>query len=106
MTAGSDPASSSHEDELLSRLYRQVTELQESRFSTGYDLAAGLDRYRTWLREHTEDHAPPSAAEASRAVTSPASPGADYVDRELQVEGSRPTNVTETLVATGAILPA
>ena len=38
------------EDVLLSRLYRQVTAWQEARFSAGYDLAEGLDRYRAWLR--------------------------------------------------------
>jgi RNA polymerase sigma-70 factor (sigma-E family) len=38
------------EDVLLSRLYRQVTAVQEARFGAGYDLAAGLDRYRAWLR--------------------------------------------------------
>jgi RNA polymerase sigma-70 factor (sigma-E family) len=105
MTAGGHWASGSHEDELLSRLYRQVTELQESRFRAGYDLAAGLDRYRTWLREHTEDHAPQGAAEASGAITLPASQDAAIVGSELVDEGARPTNVTETLVATGAIVP-
>jgi RNA polymerase sigma-70 factor (sigma-E family) len=29
--------------------------LPRSRFSAGYDLAAGLERYRAWLREQTED---------------------------------------------------
>jgi RNA polymerase sigma-70 factor (sigma-E family) len=38
------------EDVLLARLYQQVTAAQEARFSLGYDLARGLDRYRTWLR--------------------------------------------------------
>jgi RNA polymerase sigma-70 factor (sigma-E family) len=41
---------SSGADELLSRLYQQVTEQQAARFGSGYDLEAGLDRYRTWLR--------------------------------------------------------
>jgi RNA polymerase sigma-70 factor (sigma-E family) len=51
---GGDGASSSHEDELLSRLYRQVAGGQESDFAAGYDTEAGLDRYRAWLREHSE----------------------------------------------------
>jgi RNA polymerase sigma-70 factor (sigma-E family) len=29
--------------------------LPRSRFGAGYDLAAGLERYRAWLREQTED---------------------------------------------------
>jgi RNA polymerase sigma-70 factor (sigma-E family) len=54
---------SSHEDVPLSRLYHQVTELQVSRFGAGYDLEKGLERYRPWLRDHTEDPAPQDAAE-------------------------------------------
>ncbi len=42
------------DDELLSRLYQQVAEAQEPQFAAGYDLQAGLDRYRGWLREHAE----------------------------------------------------
>jgi RNA polymerase sigma-70 factor (sigma-E family) len=38
------------QDVLLSRLYQQVTAAQEAWFGAGYDLAAGLDRYRSWLR--------------------------------------------------------
>jgi RNA polymerase sigma-70 factor (sigma-E family) len=38
------------QDVLLSRLYQQVTAAQEAWFCAGYDLAAGLDRYRAWLR--------------------------------------------------------
>ena len=46
--AGREPGSSP-EDVLLSRVYQQVTELQEPRFSAEYDLDKGLERYRTWL---------------------------------------------------------
>jgi RNA polymerase sigma-70 factor (sigma-E family) len=53
MTRGRRRAASSGADELLSRLYQQVTEQQAARFATGYDMAAGLDRYRAWLDEHT-----------------------------------------------------
>jgi RNA polymerase sigma-70 factor (sigma-E family) len=50
------------EDELLSQLYRQVTEMQAAGFAAGYDIAAGLDRYRAWLREQAgEDQARPEA---------------------------------------------
>ena len=42
---------SSPEDALLSRVYQQVTELQEPRFSAEYDLDKGLERYRTWLHD-------------------------------------------------------
>jgi RNA polymerase sigma-70 factor (sigma-E family) len=51
---GDDGAGSSHEDELLSRLYHQVAEAQEPQFAAGYDVGSGLDRYRAWLREHSE----------------------------------------------------
>ena len=51
------------QDVLLSRLYHQVTELQEPRFSAGYDLDEGLARYRTWLQENS------SAAEQGGAAT-------------------------------------
>jgi len=57
MTAGDRWTGSSREDELLCRLYQQITELHEYRLGARYDLAAGLDRYRIWLGEHTEDRA-------------------------------------------------
>jgi RNA polymerase sigma-70 factor (sigma-E family) len=50
-------ATSSQEDMLLSRLYHQVTERQQSRFAAEYDLAAGLDRYQAWLSEWSADRA-------------------------------------------------
>jgi RNA polymerase sigma-70 factor (sigma-E family) len=52
MTTGSRWASSSRKDELLSRLYQHLTEQQAARFGGEYDIAAGLDRYQAWLREH------------------------------------------------------
>jgi RNA polymerase sigma-70 factor (sigma-E family) len=60
MTTSGGGAASSPEDELLSRLYQQITELQAARFAAGYDIAAGLDRYRVWLGERV-------AGEHSRA---------------------------------------
>jgi RNA polymerase sigma-70 factor (sigma-E family) len=64
MTTGRREAGSSGEDELLSRLYPQVTEWQAAQFAPGYDLAAGLARYRAWLGEHTvEEHSKPRPAQ-------------------------------------------
>ena len=48
MRAADRQLGSSHEDVLLSRLYQHITELQEPRFSAGYELDKGLERYRTW----------------------------------------------------------
>jgi RNA polymerase sigma-70 factor (sigma-E family) len=70
--AGREPGSSP-EDVLLSRVYQQVTELQEPRFSAEYDLDKGLERYRTWLHEHAgaaEQHTATGPEwNADRAVT-------------------------------------
>ena len=70
--AGREPGSSP-EDVLLSRVYQQVTEFQEPRFSAEYDLDKGLERYRTWLKEHAgaaEQHTATGPEwNADRAVT-------------------------------------
>jgi RNA polymerase sigma-70 factor (sigma-E family) len=70
--AGREPGSSP-EDVLLSRVYRQFTELQGSRFGAEYDLGKGQERYRTWLHEHAEGAEQHNAAgpewNADRAVT-------------------------------------
>ena len=71
MRAGGRETGSSHEDVGLSHLYQQVTELQGFRFCADYDLDKGLERYRAWLGEHTEDPAPRDS-EAGTLVTSPA----------------------------------
>jgi RNA polymerase sigma-70 factor (sigma-E family) len=62
MTTGRSRADSPGEDELLSQLYQQVTGQQAARFAAGYDMAAGLDRYRAWLDEHAvkEQAMPPA----------------------------------------------
>ena len=52
MTTGRRQSSSSGQDELLSRLYQQLTDQQAARLGGRYDLAAGLDRYQAWLRGH------------------------------------------------------
>ena len=49
MRGGGD--ASAHEDALLSRMYQQIAEVREPQFAAGYDLEAGLDRYRAWLGE-------------------------------------------------------
>jgi RNA polymerase sigma-70 factor (sigma-E family) len=52
MTTGRRRSGSSGEDELLSRLYQQLSDQQAARLGGGYDLAAGLDRYQAWLYGH------------------------------------------------------
>jgi RNA polymerase sigma-70 factor (sigma-E family) len=47
---GGEETGRSNEDVVLSRLYHEVTDAMEAQFGAGYDVAAGLDRYRTWLR--------------------------------------------------------
>jgi DNA-directed RNA polymerase specialized sigma24 family protein len=63
---GAGGAGSSAEDALLSGLYRQVTERQAGAAVAGYDLTAGLTRYRAWLGRQTLAAGP--AREAERAV--------------------------------------
>jgi len=93
-------SSAEDEDELASRLYWQVTELQQSRFGTGYDLEAGLERYRTWLAEH--------APQASNGINgTPDANGSEppaAVSEPPAAVSEPPAAVTETLAATGAIV--
>lgn len=63
MRGGGD--ASAHEDALLSRVYQQVAEVQEPQFAAGYDLQAGLDRYRAWLGGQAEAVMSVPAAEAT-----------------------------------------
>jgi RNA polymerase sigma-70 factor (sigma-E family) len=65
MTSSGRRAGSPGGDELLCRLYRQLTEQQAARFSAGYDIAAGRDRYAAWLRAHATEA--PAEAEAFQA---------------------------------------
>ena len=51
MTRTVGPAGSSAEDDLLSGLYQQITDQKAGSLGAGYDLTAGLVRYRDWLRE-------------------------------------------------------
>jgi RNA polymerase sigma-70 factor (sigma-E family) len=86
---GSSPA-----DELLSRLYQQVAEVQEPQFAAGYDLRAGLDRYRGWLLERSEDTAgTPAAADA--VTPGDIAPGAFLAAATERVEWSADLAVIE-----------
>jgi RNA polymerase sigma-70 factor (sigma-E family) len=91
-------SSAEGEDELASRLYRQVTEFQRSRFGTGYDLEAGLDRYRSWLSERA-----PQDADGGNGRNGAVALLADP-DEDAGNGSEPPAAVTETLAATGAIV--
>jgi RNA polymerase sigma-70 factor (sigma-E family) len=60
--------SSSSDDALASRLYQQVAEAQEPRFTADYDLEAGLKRYQDWLHEPADDASGTLNAAADGAV--------------------------------------
>jgi RNA polymerase sigma-70 factor (sigma-E family) len=110
MTTGERGAGGSREDELLSRLYQRITELQAARFGPGYDLEAGLDRYRAWLGERTAERqdqlkvirlsrpmtwqASPRVAGAAAAAAYPSGPA---------VIPALPIHVTEVLAADAAL---
>jgi RNA polymerase sigma-70 factor (sigma-E family) len=72
MRGGGD--ASGHEDAVLSRMYQQIAEVREPQFAAGYDLEAGLDRYRAWLGEHTVA-APSGTPAAEGGQTSTAAEG-------------------------------
>jgi RNA polymerase sigma-70 factor (sigma-E family) len=87
--------SSSHDDALLSRLYQQLTAAQEPRFAAGYDLDAGLDRYRGWLRAHTEAAGQtPNGADAAAAAI-PAADGAFLAPPTVRTEWTAELAVIE-----------
>ena len=80
MTTGRRRAEDSQADELLSWLYQQVNEEQAARFAAGYDMAAGLARYRAWLGEHTaEEQARPPAEPTTVLADSSAGTAATLV---------------------------
>ena len=58
----------SPEDAVPGRLYQQAIQAQEPRFAAGYELEAGLGRYRAWLREHGDAAAGTPASAAAGAV--------------------------------------
>jgi RNA polymerase sigma-70 factor (sigma-E family) len=93
-------SSAEDEDELASRLYRQVTEFQQSRFGTGYDLEAGLDRYRAWLSER-----PPQDTNGANGANGALALLADPGEDSSTGNGSETSAAgTEILAATGAIV--
>jgi RNA polymerase sigma-70 factor (sigma-E family) len=109
MTTGDRWADGSREDELLSRLYWHITELQSARFGAGYDIAAGLGRYRAWLGERTAgDQDRPEVIQLSRSMTWRASPpaaGAAAAAAYPVAGPARPIHVTDTLVADAVLGP-
>ena len=86
-TAGNDTGSS-REDELLTRVYRQVTVRQAGRYATTYDTDAGRARFRDWLHGQTAA----GAGHVDFAAT--AASGEDAM---------RSSPVTETLMADAGI---
>src|SRR5579863_8834230 len=71
MRGGGD--ASAHDDALLSRVYQQISEVQEPHFAAGYDLRAGMDRYRAWLGGPAEAAASVPAASVPAASVPAAS---------------------------------
>jgi RNA polymerase sigma-70 factor (sigma-E family) len=102
MTTGRRWAGGSGEDELLSTLYQHITELQAARCAAGYDIAAGLDRYRAWLGERTAQDQDGREVIQLRPMTwraGPAAAGAAYPGPGP----ARPIHVTDTPMAGAAL---
>jgi RNA polymerase sigma-70 factor (sigma-E family) len=73
MTSGGHRTLGLGTDELLSRLYQQLTEQQAAGFAEGYDIAAGRDRYLAWLGEHVAvGHAGRTASHPTAITAMPA----------------------------------
>jgi RNA polymerase sigma-70 factor (sigma-E family) len=96
---GGGGTGSSHEDDRLSRLYQQIIEWQEPSFGQQYDLASGLDRYRTWLGQHGQEAAQHNASAAGNGAAGPTDRAAAGTGEELQDGGALPVSVTQALVA-------
>jgi hypothetical protein len=76
MTTGGRRERSLNQDELLSRLYQQLTKQQAARFGAVYDLAAGLHRYQVWLAgQVAEDQARREANQPTTSTVMQASAG-------------------------------
>ncbi len=98
MTTGGRWARSSSEDELLSWLYQQVTELQAARFADGYDIVAGRNRYYAWLREQAAEN--PAAVPASTLMPLHTDPGgAEVADADRGIAVLDSTGVMTSGVA-------
>jgi RNA polymerase sigma-70 factor (sigma-E family) len=52
MTTAGNETGNSREEELIARVYRQVTVCQADRYARTYALRAGLARFGDWLNEH------------------------------------------------------
>jgi RNA polymerase sigma-70 factor (sigma-E family) len=106
---GGGGTGSPHEDMRLSRLYQQLVERQEPRFSQEYDLASGLEQYRAWLGKHGEQAAQCDAGPGGSPAAEPAGTAAlsgtaaANADEELEANGALPVSVTQAFMdASGA----
>lgn len=96
MTSGWRVSGSSRDGELLSLLYRRVTEQQAARFGAGYDLTAAEDRFRAWLRDHTAgDQARLEAAQPTRPVTA-AAVAVGWGEAQIAIEDQRGTEAIQS----------
>ena len=106
---GGGGTGSSHEDMRLSRLYQQLIEWHGPRFAQEYDLASGLDRYRAWMGQHSQDAARQGTSPAGSPVarpTRPGGPGAAGADKELEERGPVPVSVAQAVVAASGAFQA
>jgi RNA polymerase sigma-70 factor (sigma-E family) len=84
MRAAGRETGSSQQDLLLSGLYKQVAELQESRSGAGYDVDKGGERYRTWLQEQGEAAQEQDTLPASGTVSAEWSPDQAVIELYTQ----------------------
>lgn len=108
MSAGGRETGNSHENMVLSGLYEQVTQWHGRQFASGYDLAAALDRYRTWLTANTESPAPDDTAGAGNIVPAPTASGVTGTGAgppDLEETQAFPATVTGTPAAAGEFVP-
>jgi RNA polymerase sigma-70 factor (sigma-E family) len=80
---GGQETGHSSEDAMLSRLYREVAREKETQFGAGYDVPAGLDRYRTWLRERGGEPTPANGTAAKGTAAKATEWSADVAVIEL-----------------------
>jgi RNA polymerase sigma-70 factor (sigma-E family) len=105
---GGRETGNSHENMVLSRLYEQVTQWHGRQYASGYDLAAALNRYRTWLTANAESRAPDDAAGADNIAMVPSASAVTEADAGhpgLEETQTFPVTVTGTLAAGGEFVP-